>query len=91
MALRHEQILPAVVVEIFQANSPTGTAGGQRAETAFEALVAKSTAAIVVIEAVELARQLGDDDIRAAIVRSQKLYGGYAARASVVISKERHR
>src|SRR6266404_3471459 len=68
VALGDEKILPAVVVEIFQAHAPAGTARGKCAKTGLQALIGESPCAVVVIQAVEFARQNGHDYIGAAIV-----------------------
>src|SRR5882724_1085899 len=68
MALRHEQILPAIIVEIFQADAPTGTSRSQGAETAFQTLIAERAFAIIVIQGIEFAGKLGHHKIRAAVV-----------------------
>src|SRR6266851_424543 len=68
VALGNEKILPAVVVEIFQAHAPAGTARSKSAEASLQALIGESASAVVVIQAVEFARQNGDDYIGTAIV-----------------------
>ena len=68
VALRHEQIFPAVVVEIFQANAPAGTSRSQRAEAGFKALIAEGALAIVVIQRIEFAWEFGHEYIWASIV-----------------------
>src|ERR1700686_668993 len=68
MALSDEQVLPAVVVEIFQADTPSGTAGGECAEAGFETSIGERAFAVVVVEAVDFAGQFGDDDVGFAVV-----------------------
>src|SRR5580704_16849647 len=68
MALRHEQIFPAVVVEIFEADTPSGTPGSQCAEAGFQALIAETALAIVVIERIEFAWEFGHEYVGASIV-----------------------
>src|SRR3979490_1539951 len=41
VALRHEKILPAIIVEVFKAHTPAGTARGQGAQAGFKTLVAE--------------------------------------------------
>src|SRR5258708_1170891 len=68
VALGAEKIFPAIVVEIFQADAPSGAAGSKRAQARFEALVAEGAIAVIMVKAVKLARQHGDEDIGAAVV-----------------------
>src|SRR5713226_8642701 len=68
MTLGDEQVLPAVVVEVFHANAPSGTAGGERAEAGFKTLIGERASAIVVVEAIDFAGQLGNDDVGLAVV-----------------------
>src|SRR5277367_6907272 len=68
MALRDEEILPSVVVEIFQPNAPAGAPTRQRTKASFEAAIAKRPAAVVVIHTVDFSGQLGHDHIGSAIV-----------------------
>src|SRR6266853_2880986 len=68
VALGNEKILPAVVVEIFQAHAPAGTARSKSAEASLQALISESASAVVVIQAVEFTRQNGDDHVGAAII-----------------------
>src|SRR6267378_5299154 len=68
MALCDEQVFPAVVVEVFQANTPAGTAGGKCAEAGLEASIGERAFAIIVVEAVDLAGKLGNDDVGFAVV-----------------------
>src|SRR5216683_1482398 len=68
MALSDEQVLPAVVVEVFQADTPAGTAGGECTEAGFKASIGERAIAIIVVEAVDFAGQLGNDDVGLAVV-----------------------
>src|SRR6266699_2778172 len=68
MALSYKQVLPAVVVQVFHSNAPAGTAGGERAEAGFEALIGERASAIVVVEAVDFPGKLGNDDVGLAVV-----------------------
>src|SRR5258708_18432928 len=68
VALGDEQVLPAVVVEVFHANAPSGTAGGERAEAGFKPLIGERASAIVVVEAIDFPGQLGNDDVGLAVV-----------------------
>src|SRR5713226_2975307 len=68
VALGYQQILPAVIVEVFQADSPAGAACRQRAEAGFETSIGERATAIVVVGAVDFAGQLGNDDVGLAVV-----------------------
>src|SRR5260221_13617060 len=68
VALCDEKVLPAVIIEIFQAHAPPGAARGQCAQAGLNALIAEDARTIVVIQAVNLARQDRNDDVGAAIV-----------------------
>src|SRR5262249_19905954 len=68
VALRHKQVLPAVVVEVLKAHAPSGTERSQRSQATFQALVGKKPPAVVVIQGVDLPRQHGNENIGAAIV-----------------------
>ncbi len=68
VALGYEQILPAVIVEVFQTNSPAGAACRQRAEAGFETSIGERATAIVAVGAVDFTGQLGNDDVRLAVV-----------------------
>src|SRR6266403_425691 len=68
VALRHEKILPAIVVEVFETHTPAGTARSKSAQTSLEALIGESARAVVVIQAVKFARQDSDNYVGAAIV-----------------------
>src|SRR5258708_2576174 len=68
VALRDEKILPAVIVEIFEAHAPARAARGQGAQTGLKALIAEDAGAVIVIQAVDLARQDRNDDVGVAIV-----------------------
>src|ERR1700679_614913 len=59
MALRYEQILPAVIVEILEANAPTGTGSREQTQAGLQTAIAEGTVAVVVKERVNLARQHG--------------------------------
>src|SRR5215469_16895993 len=84
MTLPDEQILPAVIVEIFQPHAPAGTHGGDGAEPGLEALVGKQAAAIVVIEGIDFARQHGGDDIGLAVVVVVLKYRAHAGKPLAV-------
>src|SRR5258708_14814697 len=68
VALCDEKVLPAVIVEIFEAHAPAGAARGQCAQAGLKALIAEDARTIVVIQAVNLARQDRNNDVGAAIV-----------------------
>src|SRR6476659_3558682 len=89
MALRNEQILPAVIVKILESGTPAGTAGGQCAQSSFQAYVVKSAAALVAVKAVDLTRQHGDEDVGAAVV-VVILKDGAHSREALAVGGERH-
>src|SRR5437879_8421882 len=68
VALGHEQVLPAIVVEVLQANTPARAACSKRAQTGFQASSGKETRAVVVIKTVNLPRKHGHKDVRLAVV-----------------------
>src|SRR5437879_13497641 len=68
VALGHEQVLPAIVVEVLQANTPARAACSKRAQTGFEASSGKETRAVVVIKTVNRPRKHGHKDVRLAVV-----------------------
>src|SRR5690242_2825989 len=68
VTLRHKKILPAVIVEIFQADSPPRASAGKRAQSGLQASITECTVAIIVVDAIELSGKLGDDHVRPAIV-----------------------
>src|SRR6266480_1133023 len=68
VALSDEQVLPAVVIEVFQAGAPAGTAGAKCTEADFETLIAERAFAIVVVEPIDFPGQLGNDDVGLAVV-----------------------
>src|SRR6266550_667699 len=68
VALSDEQVLPAVVIEVFQAGAPAGTAGAKCTEADFETLIAERAFAIVVVEPIDFSGQLGNDDVEMAVV-----------------------
>src|SRR5882724_3420499 len=68
MALSDEQVLPAVIVEVFQTDAPARTPRGECAEAGFETSIGEQALAIVVVETVDFAGQLGNDDVGFAVV-----------------------
>src|SRR5207248_3372241 len=68
VALRREKVLPAIVVKIFQPYTPAGAAGSKSAEAGLKTLIGECARAIIVIQAVEFARQNGDDDVGTAVI-----------------------
>ena len=68
MTLGDEQIFPAVVVEILEANAPARTSAGKNSQTGFETAIAERTVAVIVLDAVDLTRQFGDDRVGPAVV-----------------------
>src|SRR5260370_36597460 len=89
MALSYKQVLPAVVVQVFHPNAPAGTAGGERAEADFEALIGERASAIVVVEAVDFAGQLGNDDVGLAVVIVVLKYTSHAGKPLALAGKPR--
>src|SRR5579862_3467066 len=53
--LRNKQILPAVVVEIFESDSPTGTTAGKGTESRLQTAITEIAFAVIVIDAVNFA------------------------------------
>src|ERR1700741_774988 len=68
LALGHEQVLPAIVVEIFQTCPPAGAACRHRPEARLEAAVREEALAIIVVKTIDFARKPGHEEIRSAIV-----------------------
>src|SRR5258705_5986373 len=68
VTLRDEQILPAVIVEIFHANAPAGTHRRQGAKSGLQTGVIEIAATLVVVEGVNFARQHRDENVRASII-----------------------
>ena len=78
VALGYEQIFPAIVVEILQANAPAGAARSKRAQTSFQASSAEQTRAVVVVKSVNLSRKHGHKDVRLAVVVVVLKHGAHA-------------
>src|SRR5580658_681520 len=68
MALNNEDVLPAVVVKILQAYSPSRGFSGENAKPHFEFLRAERSPAIVMKNDVGLVRELGDEKVGQTIV-----------------------
>src|SRR5580704_7824342 len=68
MALGDKDVLPAIVVEIFEPYAPAGAGGREQAEACLQTAIAEQSVAIVVEERVDLTRQHGHQDIRATVV-----------------------
>src|SRR6202167_399896 len=56
VALRDEQILPAIVVEILEANAPAGAGSREQAQAGLQTAIAERAVAVVVKERINLAR-----------------------------------
>ena len=63
MRLRDEDIFPTVVVEILQANTPSGSRSGQQPKAGLNTLLSENTPALIVKHDVKLMRKFGDDDV----------------------------
>ena len=68
MALCHKQVLPAVVVKVFQASTPAGAACGERSQTGFQASIGKEPRAVIVVKTVNLTRKYGHKNVWLAVV-----------------------
>src|SRR6185369_2680374 len=68
VALSYEEILPAIIIKVFKPHAPTRAAGGETAQTGGQAAIAEGTVAIIVIHGVDLAGEVGYDDIGFSIV-----------------------
>src|SRR6476660_9448562 len=68
MSLRYEKIFPSIVVEILQANTPPRTSAGEHTEAGLQAPIAEGAFALVVIDAINFAGELGDDHIGASVI-----------------------
>src|SRR5713226_8120686 len=91
MALSDELVLPAVVVEVFQADTPAGTAGGECTEAGFKASIGERAIAIIVVEAVDFAGQLGNDDVGLAVggERGAGFESAFGERSVAVVVEEK--
>lgn len=68
VTLRDKQIFPAVIVEIGPTHAPAGAARRDARQPGCQARVAKQTTALIVIERVDLAGEVGHDQVGAAVV-----------------------
>src|ERR1700733_11774867 len=68
MALGDKDVLPAIVVEIFEPYAPARAGDREQAEACLQTAIAEQSVAVVVEERVDLARQHGHQDIRATVV-----------------------
>src|SRR5256884_6829481 len=68
VALGHEQVLPAVVVEVLQTHAPARTPCGERAKTRFQVTTGEQAFSVVVIRAVDVTRQHSYEDVGLAVI-----------------------
>src|SRR5690242_4491973 len=68
MALCNQQVFPAIVINVFQADSPARAARGERTQAGFETSIRKYALAIVVVNAVDFTRQYSHEDVSEPIV-----------------------
>src|SRR5579864_6243109 len=68
VTLRDKQIFPALVVEVFQTDAPARASAGQRSQSSFQTAITECPVAIIMIDAVNLPGEFGDDDVRAAVI-----------------------
>src|SRR5271165_1949280 len=68
VSLGDEEILPTIVVVIQESHAPTGMLHAHEAESGGIAVVVESAVAIVSIERVNLAGQVGDDQVGQSVV-----------------------
>src|SRR5438445_4296932 len=68
VALGHEQVLPAVVVEVLQTHAPARTPCGERAKTRFQVTTGEQAFSVVVIRAVDFTRQHSYEDVGLAVI-----------------------
>ena len=68
VSLGDKQVFPSIVVEIFQANPPTGASAREDAKTGLKTSIAELAIPLVVVNTVNLSGQLGDHYVRPAII-----------------------
>src|SRR5215469_10099737 len=68
MALSDEEILPSVVIVVEEADSPTRVGQGHLANARGHTGISKRAVTIVLVKSVALIGQIGDNDVRPAIV-----------------------
>src|ERR1700690_344875 len=68
VALSDEQVLPSVVVEILQTQTPPGTPPRDQPQPTLQTAVGENSVAIIVVERIGLLRQITYDNVRASII-----------------------
>src|SRR5580692_5158458 len=66
--LGDKQIFPAVIVEVFETHAPARASTREHAQASFEAAITERTAAVVVINTVNLSGQFGHDNVWPTVV-----------------------
>src|ERR1035438_10407516 len=87
MSLGDKQIFPSVVVEILQAYAPPRAPAGEDAQAGLQALIAERAFPLVVVHAVDLARQLGHDDVGPSVVVVVLKNHSHARKPSTVLGE----
>jgi len=68
MALGDEEILPAIIIIVEKADAPAGMLHSGARQAGTEAGIRKRGVAIVLVESVVLVGQIGDQQVRPAVV-----------------------
>ena len=68
VALRDEEVLPAVIIEILEPHTPSGASRGNQPEPRLKASIAEKASAVIVEERINLSRKHGHQDVRSAVI-----------------------
>src|SRR5262249_47561516 len=85
VSLGHEKVIPPIVVEIFETYTPTRTPAGEHAQASLQAPITERSTAFVVINTVNLTRQLGHDNVGPPVVIVILKYNSHSGESSTVL------